>query len=196
MSTKENTMTSRLRILPTALTLIALVAAFSLPASASDADKASEKRAKIQQNTKEALAELFKESPKAKELYAKAYGYAVFSNTKVSLGLTGGGGSGEAVEKATGKKTYMRMGTAGLNLGLGAQKYKVVFLFEDSVSFKSFVDKGWQAEGGANAVAGTAGANADPSFRQGMAVFTLTDGGLMLQADISGTKYWKSDDLN
>jgi len=76
------------------------------------------------------------------------------------------------------------MGTAGLNFGLGA------------TSFKNFVDKGWQAEAGAYAVAGTAGANADPSFRQGMAVFTLTDGGLMLQADISGTKYWKSEDLH
>jgi lipid-binding SYLF domain-containing protein len=189
-------MTRMLRILPAAVILAALTAAFSLPVSADDAEKAAEKRAKIQANTKEALAELFKESPKAKELYGKAHGYAVFSNTKVSLGLTGGGGSGEAIEKATGKKTYMRMGTAGLNFGLGAQKYKVVFLFQDSVSFKNFVDKGWQAEAGANAVAGTAGANADPSFRQGMAVFTLTDGGLMLQADISGTKYWKSDDLN
>jgi len=188
--------TRTLRMLHVAMILIALTAAFPPPASASDETKSAEKRAKIQQNTKEALAGLFKESPKAKELYGKAYGYAVFSNTKVSLGLTGGGGSGEAVVKGTGAKTYMRMGTAGLNLGLGAQKYKVVFLFEDSISFKSFVDKGWQAEGGANAVAGTAGANADPSFRQGMAVFTLTDGGLMLQADISGTKYWKSDDLN
>jgi len=98
-------MTRRLRILPATLTLIALTAVSSLPASADDAGKASEKRAKIQQNTKEALAELFKESPKAKELYGKAYGYAVFSNTKVSLGLTGGGGSGEAIEKAAGTKT-------------------------------------------------------------------------------------------
>ena len=153
-----------------------------------------EKRAKIHENTKEALSELIKETPKSKELYNKAFGYAVFSNTKVALGLTGAGGVGEAVSK-TGEHHYMRMGSAGAALGIGAQKYKVVFLFEDSNSFKKFVDNGFQAEGGANAVAGTAGANADPSFRQGMAVYTLTDGGLMLSADLSGTKYWKDDDL-
>lgn len=153
-----------------------------------------EKRAKIHENTKEAISVLLKENPKSKELYEKSYGYAVFSNTKVAVGLTGAGGVGEAVTKA-GQHTYMRMGSAGAALGIGAQKYKVVFLFEDSNSYKNFVENGFQAEGGMNAVAGTAGANADPSFRQGMAVYTLTDGGLMLSADLSGSKYWKDDDL-
>jgi lipid-binding SYLF domain-containing protein len=179
--------------------LAAVIAAVILTASAAAPLAATvkgepEKRAKIHANTQEALAELKKENPKSKELYDKAYGYAVFSSAKVAVGLAGAGGVGEAVTKE-GRHTYMRMGSAGLSLGLGAQHYKTVFLFEDSNSFKKFVEHGWQAEGGANAVAGTAGANADPSFRQGMAVYTLTDGGLMLSADLSGTKYWKDDDL-
>ena len=179
------------------LAVPALIAGHAAAAGESkSSSKEQEKKTKIQQNTNEALGRLFKKSRTAKRLYDKSYGYAVFSNVKVSLGLTGGGGAGEAVVRGSGKKTYMRMGTAGLNLGLGAQKYQVVFLFEDSDTFNRFVDKGWQAEGGANAVAGTAGANAEASFSQGLAVYQLTEGGLMLQADISGTKYWKSDDLN
>ena len=147
-------------------------------------------------NAKDALSRLFEESPGAKTLYGEAYGYAVFTNFKVSLGFTGGGGRGVAVDKASGKRTYMNMGTGGLNVGLGAQKYQVVFLFQTRQVFESFVEKGWQAETGANAVAGTAGANAGAAFRNGLAVYQLTQGGLMLQADISGTKYWKDSDLN
>ena len=67
-----------------------------------------------------------------------------------------------------------------------------MFLFEDAQTFDTFVNKGWEAEASANAVAGNKGANAGATFRNGMAVYQLTDGGLMLQADISGTKYWKS----
>jgi len=56
--------------------------------------------------------------------------------------------------------------------------------------------KATKAEGSANAVAGTAGANKQAEFTNGMAVYQLTEGGLMLQADISGTKYWKNKKLD
>jgi hypothetical protein len=35
-------------------------------------------------------------------LYEESVGYAVFDNTKVAFGVSGGGGSGVAVDKATG----------------------------------------------------------------------------------------------
>jgi lipid-binding SYLF domain-containing protein len=183
------------------LTLVCLLALVAfLPALAGreerKAEKAAANRAEIDGVAQEALNTLFEKSPKAKDLYGKAYGYAVFDNLKISLGLTGGGGRGVAVNKGTGARTYMKMGTGGLNLGLGGQKYQVVFLFQDRKTFDSFVEKGWQADASANAVAGTKGANAEATFRNGLAVFQLTKGGLMLQADISGTKYWKSKKLN
>jgi lipid-binding SYLF domain-containing protein len=154
------------------------------------------KRQKIDAMAKESLDTLFAEAEKSKALFDQAYGYAVFDNLKISLGVTGGGGVGVAVNKSSGARTYMKMGTGGLNLGLGGQKYQVVFLFQDAKTFNSFVEKGWKAEGSANAVAGTAGANAGANFTNGMAVYQLTEGGLMLQADISGTKYWKNKKLN
>jgi lipid-binding SYLF domain-containing protein len=90
----------------------------------------------------------------------------------------------------------MKMGTVGLNLGLGGQKYQLVFFFQDARRFNSFVDHGWQADAQANAVAGTKGAAAGTTFRNGMAVYQITEAGLMLQADIAGSKYWKSKKLN
>ncbi len=184
-----------------AVSILMLFVAFQGVALAEDPKDPKEakydyKRAKIDQNERETLQRLFEKDAKAKRLFDRAVGYAVFDNTKVSLGLTGGGGAGVAINKTSGKRTYMKMGTAGLNLGLGVQVYQIVFLFEDGETLTNFIDKGWEADASANAVAGTAGANAEVTFRKGMAIYQLTQAGLMLQADISGTKYWKYKNLN
>lgn len=158
--------------------------------------KTEEKKSKINSTAKEALSELHDKRSSSKKTFDKAYGYAVFDNLKLSLFISGGGGIGVAVEKKSGKRTYMKMGTAGLNIGLGVQKYQVIFFFEDKKIFDQFVGKGWQADANANAVAGTAGANAEAAFQNGIAVYQITEAGLMLQADIAGTKYWKNKKLN
>ena len=183
---------------------VALALALAAPAALATEEESPDwkstkkegKRQKIDAMAKESLDTLFAEAEKSKGLYDQAYGYAVFDNLKISLGITGGGGVGVAVNKSSGQRTYMKMGTGGLNVGLGGQKYQVIFLFQDAKTFNTFVEKGWKAEGSANAVAGTAGANAQTNFTNGMAFYQLTEGGLMLQADISGTKYWKNKKLN
>jgi lipid-binding SYLF domain-containing protein len=158
-------------------------------------DKKAEKRAEIDAVAAKALQEVLGKSPSAKALYDKSYGYAVFDNLKIAFGISGGGGHGVAVPKS-GKRVYMKMGTAGIGFGLGGQKYQVVFLFENEQTFRSFVDKGWQADASAQAAAADKGANAGATFKNGVAFYQLTDKGLMASADIAGTKYWKNDDLN
>lgn len=144
---------------------------------------------------KETLIELFESIEDAKVLYDKAIGYAVFSNVKVQLGISGGGGKGVAVPKA-GNRTYMKMGTGGIGFGIGAQKYQVIFLFETEKALESFVEKGWQADTSAQAAAGEAAVGAAASFKNGIAYYQITDKGVIASADITGTKYWKDDDLN
>lgn len=160
------------------------------------ADKQQDKRDKIDAMSKQTLNKLFEKSPSAKKLHDKCYGYAVFDNIKLSLMISGGGGHGVAVSKKADKRTYMKMGTAGLNIGLGGQKYQIVFFFQTEKRFNQFVEKGWEADASANAIAGRKGANAEATFRNGMAFYQLTGAGIMLQADIAGTKYWKNRKLN
>jgi lipid-binding SYLF domain-containing protein len=157
---------------------------------------ADQKREKIDTRAKWALDKLFEESEKADELFKDAFGYAVFDNTRVTFGITGGGGTGVAVEKGNGARTYMKMATGGVAFGIGAQTYQVIFFFQDEKTFRNFVDKGWEAEASASAAAGTAGANADVNFRNGMASWVITKAGLIASADLSGTKYWQNDKLN
>jgi lipid-binding SYLF domain-containing protein len=161
-----------------------------------DDTKADKKRAEIDTKAKETLDELLAKNEKAKALYDKAYGYAVFGNWKFAFIVSGGGGSGVAVDKGSGKRTYMNLGTVGVGLGLGGKKYQVVFLFENAERFNGFIEKGWQADTSATAAAGTAAAEAGTGFVEGIAIYQITDKGLMANADIAGTKYWKDDKLN
>jgi lipid-binding SYLF domain-containing protein len=180
-------------------TLLVLPAAWALADDAQsdwESLKRDAKRAKIDEMATEALNEIRAKDPKAEELFESSYGWAVFDNLKIAFGFSGGGGNGVAVDKSTGERSYMKMGTAGVGLGLGGQSYQVVFFFQDSKTFRNFVEKGWKADASAQAAAGTEGANATAGFVNGIAVWQMTDKGLMASADISGTKYWKNKKLN
>ena len=155
-----------------------------------------EKRAAIDKVAQEALDEVLEKAEKAKDLYANAHGWAVFDNLRVTFIFSGGGGAGVAVNKSTGKRAYMKMGTGGISFGIGAQKYQVIMFFQSEEILTNFIEKGWKAETGANAAAGSAGANVGTTFVNGIAVYQITESGLMASADISGTKYWVDKDLN
>ena len=189
-----------------ALTAIAMIAgiAIFLPGAAVAGDqdndwkslKAESKRLKIDEMADEALNEVMNTNWKAQELFESAYGWAAFDNLKIAFGISGGGGNGVAVNKSSGERTYMKMGTGGVGFGLGGQKYQVIFLFQDEKTFFNFVEKGWKADASAQAAAGTDGANATTGFVNGIAVWQITEKGLMALADITGTKYWKNKKLN
>jgi len=191
-----------MRRLTTILMICIAVALFTTPFALAEEEKTSaelkeeSKRAKINEVAEETLQQLFTENANAKSLYDKAVGWAVFDNTKVALGVSGGGGNGVAVSKTSGKKAYMKMGTGGVGLGLGVNKYQIVFLFQDEKTLKNFIESGWQADAGATASAGKASAEAKTNFVNGLAIYQLTEKGLMLNADIAGTKYWLNDKLN
>ena len=159
-------------------------------------DKKAAKRSAIDQMARETLQRLLNENAAASELADHAAGFAVFDSFKAALLISAGGGVGVAVNSSTGQRTYMKMATAGVGIGLGGQSYQIVFFFETQTAFNRFVTKGWHADASANAAAGTKGANEVASFNDGVAIFQLTNKGLMAQADVSGTKYWKHKKLN
>ena len=86
------------------LTLCVAMLAIAAPGAIADEEKSSKElkldsqRAKINEVAKETLDQLFSENPKAKGLYDEAVGWAVFDNTKVAFGISGGGGFGCDVE--------------------------------------------------------------------------------------------------
>lgn len=164
-------------------------------------DTPAEKRANIDERTHEVLTRLYSEVPEAEDQIDDAAGYAVFSNFGVDvLFVGGGGGYGVAIDNSTGERTYMRMGEAGVGIGLGVKDFRVVFVFETQEKFDSFVEDGWDVGADANVAAehegeGVSAAGA-ASFQDGIAVYQLTETGLALRVNIKGTKYWTYDGLN
>ncbi len=169
-------------------------------APAPDARKAGEaakRRHDIDERAQAALDKLFAQHPAARKLFDQAAGYAAFRGTKAGfLFVTGGGGTGVAVDKGTGNRTYMRMGAGGVGVGFGAQTYDLVIFFQTKGQLARFAAGGWDATTAAQAAAGQAGAAAASSFVGGVAMFYLTNKGLMAQADISGTRFWPAAELN
>ena len=158
--------------------------------------KNESKRMKINEMADAALEKVMNGNWKAEELFKSSYGWAAFDNLKIAFIVSGGGGNGMAIHKESGERTYMKMGTAGIGLGIGGQSYQVVFFFQDDRTFHNFVEKGWKADASAQAAAGKDGVNATTGFVNGIAVWQITDKGLMASVDIAGTKYWKNKKLN
>jgi len=162
---------------------------------------ATQERQGILKMRQEILAQLYAETPGAREVLAEAAGYAVFSSLGVNVLLVStANGSGVLHDNSNGQETYMKMFSAGGGLGLGVKDFRLVFVFDNQKVMKKFVEEGWQAAAQADAAAkydekGDAAALAI-DVAPGVYLYQMTDSGLALQATIQGTKYWKDDDLN
>jgi lipid-binding SYLF domain-containing protein len=161
-----------------------------------EANEAVAQKTQIDAAAQAALDDLFQQNQGAKDLYERAAGYAAFTALKAGFFVTGGRGTGVVVNKGTGARKYMRMATGGIGLGIGGQRYNLVVLFEDEALLNRFIEGGWDASTSAQAAAGVDGIAYTSSFVGGVAIYQLTDRGLMAQADVSGTRFWVIDELN
>jgi lipid-binding SYLF domain-containing protein len=165
------------------------------------ADSAAEKREKVLTMREEVLSELFVQRPQARAEIDDAEGYAVFSNVGVQIFLLGGGGGrGVVRDVKSGQDTYMKMATASVGIGLGIKDFRAVFIFHSRDALDNFIEHGWDFTGEADAaaVSGDRGGEIGEaaSVRKKVSVYQFTDGGLMLQASLHGTKYWQDKKLN
>jgi lipid-binding SYLF domain-containing protein len=155
----------------------------------------AERRQEILDMSKAALNDLRKDKSAA-QLLDSAYGHAVFDTTKGGLVVTGAGGTGVAMRKNGSNPVYMHMGSGGVGLGAGLENYKFIVLFENEDTYKRFIDGEWSGGATAQAAAGRDGAAVVGKFNNGVAVYHITDKGLIAQADVSGVRFWPSDRLN
>lgn len=181
--------------------LCGLVIAFILSGCATTGGTTpQEKREAILSMRSEVLSDLYKVHPQARAEIAAAPGYAVFSNANINIIFASfGGGYGVVKDNKAGKSIFMKMGEAGVGLGLGVKDFRAVFIFHDRTSLAKFVNSGWEFGGHADAAAkaGDKGAAVGgEALLDGITIYQLTKSGLALQATVKGTKYWKDDELN
>lgn len=178
-----------------------LALGFVLASTSAFAESPAEKRAEVRKMRSETLARLYKVHPGAKGKVGSAYGYAVFSNAGVNLIFASiAAGRGIAHDNRTGRDIYMKMGSAGVGLGIGIKDFRGVFIFRTKKAFDDFVNDGWEGGAHADAVAKhkEKGGSAEGAVTvsKDMELYQLTETGLALEATIQGTKYFKDDELN
>lgn len=164
---------------------------------------ADTQRAEIREMRDKVLTDLYKIKPELKSRISKAKGYAVFTNVGVNIVFASfAGGHGIVVKNGLIKdsETFMKMGSAGIGLGLGVKDFRAVFVFITKDALDAFVDKGWDFSGQADAAAksdrkGDA-ISGSGSAMPGTEIYQITKNGLALQATLQGTKYWKDKELN
>jgi len=183
------------------LAAIACLVGSSIALAGMTAKEKQTARADIQKMTNETLQRLYKAQPGTKKAIDSAAGYAVFSNFGMKIFLAGGGkGAGMAVDKKSGKITYMKMLEVQAGLGLGVKKFRLVWVFEKAADFNKFVNAGWEVGGQTSAAAKTGDKGAAfagaVSVSPGVWLYQLTDEGVAVELTAKGTKYYKDDDLN
>ena len=178
--------------------LCTMVLGFStLSAQSSDEVKKqnniAKQRQQFEQNKSSAINEMYKAYPQSKGLMAKSYGYAAFANTGVNLFvLASGNGGGKAHNNKTGAEVFVKMISVGAGVGIGFKKYYAVFLFADKAAYDNFLDKGWSADGQADATADTGkdgeggSAAVGMNVSRGVTLFQIADKGLAVQATVQG----------
>lgn len=118
-----------------------------------------------------------------------AHAYAVFPKVgKAGVGVGGAYGKGVVYQhgRAIG---YCDLSQATLGLQLGAQTYTEIVCFEDQRALQNFMDGDMAFDAQTTAVVLEAGAGANASYRNGVAVFTTDEKGLMAEASVGGQKF-------
>jgi lipid-binding SYLF domain-containing protein len=119
----------------------------------------------------------------------KAYAYAVFP--KVGKGAAGVGGAyGKGVVFQNGRVIgYCDVTQATVGAQLGGQTYTEIVCFESQQALQHFKDGELAFDAQATAVAVDAGTGANVDYRDGVAVFTTNEKGLMAEASVGGQKF-------
>ena len=164
-----------------------------------EASKA-EKRADIRDMADEALGQWYAQQPSAQDEVKQSVGYAVFSDMGFKVLFMGGAkGKGIAVNNSDKRTYYMEMLELQPGLGLGGEKFRMVFLFSTKEAFHHFVTSGWEAGANAMALAKTSsmdhGGAKSVSVLPGVRMYQLTDEGIVAGVSITGAKFYKDSEL-
>lgn len=127
----------------------------------------------------------------------RAYGYVIFPSIgKGGLVVGGAFGRGAVYEKGE-FIGYAKMEQGTVGFQAGGQEYAELIVFETPEAMNKFKAGNYAFSAEASAVALKAGAAAAASFKNGVAVFTMTNAGLMYEASIGGQRFTyesKNDD--
>lgn len=164
-------------------------------------DTIAEQKATVQKMSDDSLQEFYAKNPDLKQKISQAAGYAIFKDFGVDIFIPSTeSGWGMVYNKATGEKTFMKMFSLGVGLGMGIRDFRALFVFNDQDNITKFIHSGWGLGIQGNAVFrfgdvgdGFAGA---AEISPGVTLYKITRNGIALHATVQGTKIWNNENMN
>jgi lipid-binding SYLF domain-containing protein len=143
----------------------------------------------LTKDVKEAMENFHRTDSSLKKLLDGATGYAIFPGIG-RAGFIIGGERGKGLVYQGGKVVGETKVTE-VNIGaqVGAERYSELIVFETAEALRDFKASNWEMSAKVNAVIAAEGAGKAAKYEQGVAVFTLTKGGAMVQAAVGGQKF-------
>jgi len=155
----------------------------------SSVPKDPKERAALQTDADKTLTELKQSDPSLESVLGDSAGYAVFP-TIGKGGLIIGGGYGRGALYEAGKITgYTDMTQAAIGALIGGQSFTELLVFKSPDALKKFKAGDFSFGAHASAIALNKGAAAESSFKDGVAIFTRANQGLMADASLNGQKF-------
>ena len=175
--------------MPKTLFLCSLLLFAVLVAGCATAPKSDAERQAHNAEVKSAVAMSKEKDPGLAKWFDEAYGYAVFPTVgKGGMGVGGAYGRGEVFEQGE-LVGYTSLAQASIGFQFGGQAYTELVFFKDKKALDHFTSGNFEFSAQASAIVVTAGAATDADYSDGVAVFTMPEGGLMYEASIGGQKF-------
>lgn len=151
--------------------------------------KSAADRDELERRAAETVERFKRTDPTMKKFFNDNVGYAVFPSVgKGAVGVGGAYGKGVLYEndRIVG---YCDLSQGTVGLQLGGQAYSEMVFFETRDALMDFKAGNLKFSAQVSAVAADAGASANADYQYGVAVFTMTRGGLMYEASIGGQRF-------
>ncbi len=152
------------------------------------APNSPERRDRLHEETQTTITD-FKGKRSINFFFDRSYGYAVFPNVGAgAFGIGAAYGKGQLYEQGhmTG---YCDLTQGTIGAQIGGQSYSEIIFFQNKAACEDFKSGQTAFDAAASAVAADAGASADADYKKGVVVFTMAQGGLMVQAAIGGQHF-------
>jgi len=168
---------------------IVMAVAAALFAGCATAPEKKESKAVLKAQVDEAIAAFKAKDSGIDRFFSEARGYAVLPKVfKGAFWLGGAYGQGEVYEKGT-MVGYCSMSQATLGFSFGGEFFREIIFFHDEEALDKFRTGEYTFSAQAMAVALDIGVAAKADYKDGMAVFVMTDKGLMVDASLGGQKF-------
>ena len=144
---------------------------------------------KLELSVAQAIIKANESDPTLTMWFETAYAYAVFPKVGKGGFIVGGAHGKGLVIRGNTTMGHTSLSQVSVGAQIGGQVYAQYIMFKDETAFNHFTRGNFEMGAQVSAVAITLGASADARYDSGVAVFTLADGGLMLEASVGGQKF-------